>query len=157
MKKNIALLSLLLTLASPVYAAKNTIFVELGGNAAIYSINYERFFEESWGIRVGIGALWDSENTVALVPLLFNKYWGNQNSPHKFETGLGATFGHHHERDRYWGHNYHNIHQGVMGTATLGYRYLPKEKGMTFKFAFTPFFDQDTFIPWVGISLGYAF
>lgn len=45
---------------------------------------------------------------------------------------------------------------GVIGTATAGYRFQRPQGGFVFRAGFTPFFDQNEFLPFAGISFGYA-
>lgn len=134
--------------------ANNCIYLELGGNAAIYSLNYEKNFDANWGVRAGVGSLWLSDEVVLGMPVLINKYWGSDNSNHKFETGIGAVYFTAASSSDLFRHK----HDGdfVGGTASIGYRYLPKTKGMTFKVAFTPVI-KDFFIPWLGFSVGHTF
>ena len=74
--------------------ANNTFFVELGGNALAYSLNYERFFTPKAGVRVG-GMYLQGESDgddvrvgVALFPVMGTYLLGQGNS--HFE--LGAFF-----------------------------------------------------------------
>ena len=46
---------------------------------------------------------------------------------------------------------------GVLGTATLGYRYQPTAEGFFFKIGATPMFNESGVLPTGGLSLGYAF
>jgi hypothetical protein len=133
---------------------ENSVYLELGGNAAGYSVNYERLFpERNLGLRAGLGALWSSHHAAVGVPVLVNKYWGNANSHHKFETGVGTTFFSAGKKSNMLS----SRASQVMGTATLGYRYIPSSNGMTFKAAFTPIFNQNAMIPWVGFSIGHSY
>ena len=45
----------------------------------------------------------------------------------------------------------------IYGTATLGYRYQKPTGGVIFRAGFTPAFAGGNVIPWVGVSVGYAF
>jgi len=157
MKKihNTLLFSLLFSTHSfATETANNSVYLELGGNSVVYSINYERNFDTHWGWRVGLGSVWVGDEFGFGVPVLVNKYWGAKDSNHKFETGIGFTYFSAYTRsifedDRSYG-------QTVVGTASIGYRYLPKTEGLTYKVAFTPLI-QRGFLPWVGFSVGYAF
>lgn len=136
--------------------ANNAIYLELGGNAGIYSINYERFFDNDWGLRLGIGGFAADGDSAVIAPLMVEKLWGNPDSPHKFETGLGIAFASTQHNNYYHHHSYRNT-SSVIGTATLGYRYMPQTRGMLFKAGFTPLFGPGGFLPWAGLSVGYAF
>lgn len=138
--------------------ASNTFFVELGGNAVVYSLNYERFFTPKVAIRVGGMYLQaDDDNGtqvgVGLFPVMATYLLGQGNS--HFETGAGigiATAG---VSDTDIGEDWGD--SAVYGTATLGYRYQKPEGGVIFRAGFTPLYADGNLIPWVGLSVGYAF
>ncbi len=80
----------------------NGIYLELGGNAGIYSINYERIVLESpvhLSGRLGLGLMneqWiidaeDKKGMELLVPFGVNA-WYTLAGVHHLELGLGATF-----------------------------------------------------------------
>ena len=138
--------------------ARNTFFVELLGNAAIYSLNYERFFTPQLGLRVG-GSFLRGQNTegddvsVGFLPVMATYLLGEGNS--HFETGLGigivtASADIEEVDEEFSGSD-------VYGTATLGYRYQKPTGGVIFRAGFTPVFAGGNLIPWAGISVGYAF
>lgn len=142
--------------AGPV--AQNTFFVELLGNAAVYSLNYERFFTPQLGIRVGGMFLRGEDDTgdeasIGLFPIMATYLLGQGNS--HFETGLGigivtASADIDEVDEDFSGSD-------VYGTATLGYRYQKPEGGVIFRVGFTPAYAAGNLIPWVGASVGYAF
>ncbi|HEU4558620.1 MAG TPA: hypothetical protein VFS20_12255 [Longimicrobium sp.] len=143
------------TAAGPV--ARNTFFVELLGNAAIYSLNYERFFTPQLGIRVGGSFLRGetedgTEASVGFFPVMATYLLGEGNS--HFETGLGigivTASADIEEVDDFSGSD-------VYGTATLGYRYQKPTGGVLFRVGFTPVYADGNLIPWIGASVGYAF
>jgi len=138
--------------------ANNSIYLELGGNAAAYSVNYERNFEREWGLRMGLGAFKLDNRVEFAVPMMVNKYWGNSTSGytsnHKLETGLGLVYFTADGKSRI----FNDIHRNTLAaTASIGYRYLPKEKGLTFKVAFTPIVTNSYLLPWIGFSIGTTF
>lgn len=136
--------------------AKNTFFVELLGNAAIYSLNYERFFTPQLGIRVGAMYIQaedeGDEISVGLFPIMATYLFGEGNS--HFETGLGIGIGTAGIETTNLGEDWDSE---VYGTATLGYRYQKPTGGVIFRAGFTPAFAGGNLIPWVGASVGYAF
>ncbi len=79
--------------------AFNTIFLELGGNGLIYSVNYERIMPSDVSLRAGFSYMsvsgasgTASANVSALgIPLTFS-YLGLGGGSAKFELGAGATF-----------------------------------------------------------------
>ena len=139
--------------------ASNTFFVELGGNAVAYSLNYERFFTPKIGIRVGGMYLQADDDAgtrvgVGLFPIMATYLLGSGNS--HFETGAGigiATAG---VSDSDFGEGDWNG-STVYGTATFGYRYQKPEGGVIFRAGFTPILVSGNLIPMAGVSVGYAF
>ena len=154
-------------------SAKNSVYVELGGNGALYSLNYERFVLDDAAIR--IGAMFMSVSASATTsagtssasvswfaaPLMFS-YLGIGSPNHKLELGAGGVM-------MYFsgsGASTFSATASASGfviapTATVGYRYVPTDGGFNFKAGFTPFLiaagGQTTFVPWGGIAAGYGF
>jgi hypothetical protein len=138
--------------------ANNTFFVELGGNAVAYSLNYERFFTPKIGIRIGGMYLQADDDAgtqvgVGLFPVMATYLLGAGNS--HFETGAGIGFATAGVSDSDIGGDWGD--SAVYGTATFGYRYQKPEGGVMFRAGFTPVFADGTLLPWVGVSVGYAF
>jgi hypothetical protein len=145
--------------------ANNVLFVELAGNAGIYSLNYERFFTDDIAARIGFGyisltAYSGSESasaSILFVPLMAS-YMGIGSADHKLELGAGPLFVHASARASGIGSSAANASGfGIAGTASVGYRYVPHDGGFDFKIAFTPIFGAGGFLPWGGLGLGYVF
>jgi hypothetical protein len=145
--------------------ANNVLSVELAGNAAIYSVNYERFFTDDIAARIGFGyisltASSGSEKasaSILLIPLMAS-YMGIGSADHKLELGAGPLFVSASASASGIGSTAaHGSGFGIAGTATLGYHYVPHDGGFDFKIAFTPIFGADGFLPWGGLGLGYVF
>src|SRR5437764_9374142 len=77
--------------------ARNTVYLELLGNALVYSLNYERFVTNDLNLRVGIeyfgisaasGGSSGSAN-LAVFPLTVS-WLGLSKGPHAFELGIGV-------------------------------------------------------------------
>ena len=139
------------------HVASNTFFVELGGNALAYSLNYERFFTPKLGVRVGGMYLQADDDAgdqvnVGLFPLMATYLLGPGNGHFEIGGGVGlATAG---VEDIDIGDDRAST---VYGTATFGYRYQKPEGGVMFRAGFTPIVASGNIIPWVGVSVGYAF
>lgn len=137
--------------------ARNAFYLELGGNALLYSINYDRLFTDRISGRVGVmffGAA-DGESSAGVVgtPIMANYLFGEGNS--RFEAGAGVLLvsgG----IDNVEGYEDEDF-SGSVGTATLGYRYQRPDGGFVFRAGLTPIFSLDGIAPWFGISFGYAF
>ncbi len=146
--------------------AFNTIFVELGGNAVLYSLNYERITAQDIALRVGFsylsltatsGSAGASASAVG-IPITAS-YLGLGSASSKFELGGGILL------ERFSGASStgfgDEIEVGVfvpMATFIAGYRYAPVNGGFNFKVGFTPVYHPDVgFFPWGGLSFGYGF
>ncbi|PJB14147.1 MAG: hypothetical protein CO118_10125 [Flavobacteriales bacterium CG_4_9_14_3_um_filter_32_8] len=159
LKKTLLILGLILTV-NFVYCqedslkeirTKNSIYLELGGNAFIYSINYDRIFftKESLhiGVRAGLFFFPNYEGNLSAIPIEFNLLYGRKNS--FLEIGIGQTFNLTIEDDL------------SASTIRLGYRFQRKERGNGFMFRIAALplcsVHNQQFGLWAGLSLGYAF
>ncbi len=133
---------------------KNTVYAELGGNAALYSINYDRLLLKDVSVRAGIGVFTLEDDlglavSITAIPVTGSYLLGN--GPNKAEVGLGilivsgkldlGTIS----------------DSGVLGTGILGYRHQKEAGGIMFKAAITPIFGHGEFLFWVGAGVGYTF
>lgn len=137
--------------------AKNLLFVELGGNGGVYSINYARFIGDDFMFRLGAEyfafSFLGSEVSVFLAPIVVS-YLGIGTADHKLELGVGAVLG-------YASTTGSELVSGGQGlaygaTGTIGYRYVPHDGGFTFNVGFTPIFG-DGFFPGFGMGFGGVF
>ncbi len=134
---------------------KNSLYLELGGNALAYSINYDRLLNDDFSVRAGIGFFSTDldeggSSSIAGIPILANYLLGSGNSRLELGAGLlivtgsfdlaGAS-----ESDA-----------AVAGTGTFAYRFQKPEGGVFFKAGFTPIIVGGSFIPWFGVSIGYT-
>lgn len=140
--------------------ARNSVYVELLGNALLYSVNYDRLLTPNLAGRVGLMFVTAEDDegdsgTVAIVPVMGSWLWGDGNS--HFETGIGlavatASFDIDElDVDESGGGT------GVYGTGVLGYRYQRPGGGFLFRVGLTPVFTTNDFAPWFGLSFGYSF
>jgi hypothetical protein len=126
---------------------QNSLYVEIAGNGLIYSINYDRVFQDRFSARIGLAPYGSGD---IAVPILGNYLLGS--GPSRLELGLGVTlmsitftfFDSDYGLDR------------VIGTANFAYRYQKPDGGIFFKAGFTPLFNGKGFLPWFGASLGYT-
>ncbi|HEX8361994.1 MAG TPA: hypothetical protein VF613_17885 [Longimicrobium sp.] len=129
--------------------ARTAGYVELLGNGLIYSVNVDHRFTERVSGRVGLAAFGG-----AAVPVMANYLTGS--GSHHLEAGAGALFIYIPE-DRGPEDELEQAGSGgVLGTATLGYRYQPRAGGFVFRIGFTPIFGTKGVLPWAGVSLGFA-
>ena len=146
---------------APEPTGYNVVFVELLGNAGLASLNYERFFfsDGRLGVRVGAG-IWPAFDfcawgcthvpTSVVFPLVASWYVGRWD--HSLQLGAGIAV---YPPPSLFG-------LPVLGTAVVGYRYHPRNRGYDFGLAFTPQFGPSQpgfvgFAPFAGVSLGAAF
>lgn len=148
--------------------APNLVFLEPLGNGLLYSLNYERIFER-WNVGLRGGASYftwavskhggSGNLTLVSFPAVASWYaplWGTK---HHVELGLGATVLYLAASTDSTGTKFEGERAGlgVAGTAVIGYRYLPHDRGFTFGAGFTPLVRVSKFLPWGGFSVGYAF
>jgi hypothetical protein len=154
--------------------ASNSIFLELGGNGLLYTVNYDRLLAQDYGFRVGIGYLGVSSSSpdngngstsasasFLIIPATFNYFFASHTDgkvgSSKFEVGAGIVLVDLSASVSGGGVGSAFSGSGVGGTATIGYRYQPSDGGVLFRVGFTPFFTSKGFLPWAGISVGFTF
>jgi len=146
--------------------AKTAGFIELGGNAGLYSLNIDRIYlykeKLKMSARVGFAPHFNSVY-IEQIYVLENNFILFTN-PHHLELGLGATMQRRYnerpnEPDNYF---WENI---VFGVARCGYRYQKQDDGFFVRAGLTPIFmsnDAEGFHAnyfqfWVGVSVGVSF
>jgi hypothetical protein len=147
------------------FLTRNAYYVEAGGNALLYSVNYERMVAAGLSARVGLSLVpaWipfagddggDGGALLVMVPVQAGYVFGTGN--HHLEIGAGATFGNASmdigslEGKENW----------VFGTGTIGYRFQRPEGGSLFRLTVTPLFIEVLdvgMIPMIGLSYGRSF
>ena len=146
--------------------AKTAGFIELGGNAGLYSINIDRiyYYKENLKLSARLGfaphlnTIYIEQEYVAENNFIFFK------NPHHLELGLGMTVQRrYNERpnqiDNYF---WENI---LFGVARCGYRYQKQDDGFFVRAALTPIFmsndalgfHSNYFQFWGGVSVGVSF
>lgn len=164
--KNTACLLLLAFLCTHLHAQEekpyrepvglNNWYVELGGAAMFYSLNYEKVLAKSTktGLvgRVGLGYNpldYTFLNKVYLdrktfmVPFLASFLYGK--GKEKLEVGLGFTLLAKNINDR-----------EIVPTGALGFRVIETNK-VCFRVNYTPFIRDGKYVSWWGVSLGRNF
>lgn len=159
----VTLLLTLLAFAGEAHAqaAKNSAYFEVGGNAILPSVNYERRFHENWAGRIGASFVsssssgGDSDSTL-IVPLTVS-WIGQPQSNHHLELGGGVTFATGDRQDLFddLGDDDERF-STAFATAIVGYRYQKPGRGFQFRAAFTPVIDSGGVLPWAAVSFGYA-
>jgi hypothetical protein len=159
----LAAVALLVTGGLPAQAqnySRNSVYVELGGNGLLYSVNYDRRFTDHFGGRAGFmifggesDELTDDQVSIAILPVMANYLVGL--GSHRLELGVGLLFG-------VAGADTENFGTastaGIGGvTTTFGYRYQPTGGGFLFRAGLTPFYSDGRPQLWGGVSVGYSF
>jgi hypothetical protein len=138
---------------------RNAVYVEIGGSAYSYSINYERTFSNNILARGGIGVT----NGNFIVPLTAGRYFGNGNHHAEMSLGLAYVHGRINPNDLYQETIRRNQY---FATGFLGYRYQNPDKAFLLRAGYTPLykihdsyspFDDHFWFHWAGISFGYMF
>lgn len=152
--------SAMVFISAPAFAqtprmARNSMFLELGGNGAIYSVNYEYLLNDNTGLRFGGMASpadkddSDDNTSIFTFTTMLNYLAGS--GKHRQEMGVGALFA-------LASDDFKGVEQfdgrGAYGTATIGYRLQPPDGGFVFRIGFTPIMSADGVLPWFGISFG---
>ncbi|HVH41491.1 MAG TPA: hypothetical protein VM925_04080 [Labilithrix sp.] len=146
--------------------AANVIFAEVLGSGLLYSLNYERFVDRwNLGLRAGasfftydVSSYGSTGNlTIVTFPLLASYYLGWRS--HKLQLGLGATILHTKVATDSQGTAFEGERSGtgLAPSAVVGYRYVPRDGGISFGIGFTPLLRATKFLPWGGATVGYVF
>ena len=141
---------------------QNFAHFELLGNAGLYSLNYTRIVLDDFAARIGIsyvalgaGIERAGARADALTIPLTAHYLGVGSARHRLDLGLGALVLYASAEARAEAREIARESFTVVGTASVGYRYLPPS-GFTFNIGFTPIFGP-IFLPWGGMGIGHTF
>lgn len=141
--------------------ARNVAYGELGGSAIILSANYERRIAPQWFGRVGLSVVTgtssgDDDTDVTLVVPLTASYLTHPASNHHFEAGGGVTIAGGDRQELFDSADSDEDFSTAVITGIAGYRYQRPKGGFVFRAAFTPIAGGGDFLPWFGVSFGYA-
>ncbi len=153
-------------------------FIELLGAGGIYSINYDmrtaRGKRNEWGFRVGYERIVANYNdtirgvnestriSFTAIPVVLNYLFGKRKG--FLELGVGATYFKFKGEstsstsiERYQEETFRQSFGSIIGSFNVGYRHVPYKNGFMYRVALTPLLIEDTFVPFIGIGLGYHF
>lgn len=157
-------LVILMTLAIAAFSASaqpssNAVYFELGGSAIVPSINYEHRLNDRWYGRIGASVVTGESSgdtdTTFIIPLTAS-YVNRPASNHHLELGGGVTVAAGDRQDLYDFGDEEESFSTLIVTGIVGYRYQKPAGGFQFRAAFTPAADGSDFVPWAGVSFGYA-
>ena len=157
MFKKIIMTGIATLMLSNVFAQdKNTIYMEGAGAAILYSFNYERQFTDKLSLRVGFSSvplssddsMMSEEVTFTIIPIMANYLIGGGN--HKLAISGGVLQV---SASAEIGDDDYALGDGMLPTATVGYRYQRAAGGFFFKadVGITPI------AGWPGFGLGWTF
>ena len=132
----------------------NSLYLEVGGSGAFYSINYDRLIGSHFGARVGFSYFADlilPGFSAYLYPVSLNCFIGEGSS--KLELGVGMTFIR--GEIRWFGDD--ATGNAIFPNLNIGYRYQSEDGGFLFRIGFTPLITRHYFQPWGGLSAGFSF
>jgi hypothetical protein len=138
---------------------RNGIFLEIGGNGYMGSINYER--KSSNGITGRIGFYFINPKDLIVLPLTVGKVFGKKN--HHIEIAGGFSFGRNSDELI---NRISSTRKFVYLTGFVGYRYEKVNNRIFFRAGFTPLWElydnfsnknPGLFYPWGGVSCGLRF
>jgi hypothetical protein len=146
--------------------ASNVLFGEALGSGLLYSINYERLVDSyNLGLRGGVSyfshavSSYGASGNLKLLtmPFVVSYYLGTPQ--HKLQLGLGATVIYLAASTDSQGTSFGGERSGfgVAASAVVGYRYFPRDGGLSFGAGFTPLLRTSKFLPWGGADIGYVF
>ncbi|RCH56502.1 hypothetical protein DJ568_01190 [Mucilaginibacter hurinus] len=136
------------------------VYLEVGGPGLSISANYDTRFgdhRDGLGGRVGVGYLPAAFFSIVAIPVQLNYLLGKKS--HFLELGAGATYlkiGDDNGNDKDNKFLSFNAITGVMGTATVGYRYQPVNGGFNFRVSANPIVEETVQFTG-GISVGWTF
>lgn len=135
------------------------VFIEIGGPGLVVSANYDCRFSnsrEGWGATAGVGYLPNKTSSLLTIPVQINYLMGS--FQHYLELGAGGTYLKYKSGTVGEFIPFHNeANKQFVGTATIGYRYQPIDRGYNFRASFNPVFDQHSVYAYAGVGFGYTF
>ncbi len=123
--------------------AQQAFYLELGGNGILYSLNYERFVSQTVSLRVGGGYYSVStpngpdvgaSASISWIPLLVN-YLGVGSGDNRLELGVGVVPIYATAAVDTGAAEASSSGVLLTGTASVAYRYIPRDGGFNFKVA----------------------
>jgi hypothetical protein len=140
--------------AQDYWTRRHTVYAEFGGNAEVYSVNYDRFFPFRFkqpifgvGMRIGLGYFpWNkpvsNKKGGLSIPV---ELYGSFGSKHSVEVGYGFTY-----------NRYEKIKPDYDHCYRLGYRYTGNG-GLVVRVAPVVKQKKDRWRISPGVGLGYSF
>jgi hypothetical protein len=146
--------------------AKNAVFIELGGNSGLYSVNFDKIYYYKKSLKLS-GRLGFSPHFNGIY--IEQSYVAEQNfilfkNSHHLEIGFGLTVQRRYNEQIHWPQHFfwENI---LFSVWRCGYRYQKQDGGLFARVALTPAlmskdaegFHANYFQFWAGASIGMCF
>lgn len=161
MKKTLlCIASFIFLTASNLKAQAPQLYAEFGG-PSVAGINFDtRFSKKENGIggRIGFGGFMIDGSGVLFVPVGINYLVGKPATKNFLELGMNLTYVS--AKDNGGEADTENRLADTWGSLTFGYRYQPKEPGVTFRVSVNPIISFKDAVLWPfygGVSVGYKF
>jgi hypothetical protein len=135
---------------------KNSIYLEAGGNGLFGSVNYERQLtkEPGLGARLGVG-FYTEKAFYLTIPVGINYLFELKREGSFIDAGLGVTFVRI-DGELFGDSKNPNGDHFVNFIPSIGYR-RHTARNVMFRASLTPVFNEDAFVPWIGLSIGKQF
>lgn len=135
---------------------QNDIYLEAGGNGLFASLNYERQLTKLPGLGVRVGVGFYTENAFFLtIPVGIN-YLFKLKKPNAFiDAGLGVTWANI-DGKLFGSYKSSNTRSFVNFMPSIGYR-RHTANDLMYRLSITPVINKNTFVPWLGLSIGKRF
>jgi hypothetical protein len=140
---------------------RNALYVELGGQGLLYSINYEHRIGQhlslragftSWSFHGGLLTILGIEKlSMTAFPVMVNYLTSPMKSSH-LEIGAGVMPSFFSGKTLFTGSEGADNQSLLVGTASIGYRYQPPDGGFFFRVALTPLLGRN-----IGYTGGLSF
>lgn len=128
----------------------NNVYVEFGGKAQLYSINYERKVYSINSVKgaLAVGGAYQAALGAWYTGLEHNVFIGK--NIHNLELGAGYNYLFYTDPN--------NASEKSYVNGRIGYRFQPLKKGIMVRMGYTPLFRKNqNVLHWVGLSFGYSF
>lgn len=128
------------------FKGQKAVYVEVGGNGLLGSLNFEQFVTDNMAIRAGAMFFPLHYNPIFTGSIMAVWVKGKKNKPVFLESGVGIGV--------FSGEAFGDDHLTIPYlTVSLGIRYQPKPKGILLRAGVSTFY----WYPWAGVSIGYTF
>jgi hypothetical protein len=157
---------------------RNSLFIEVGGNAFFYSLNYDRQVKvsDTWRLAGRVGIMYvntftDQNRHMMGVPIEFSYLKGTKNNFLEIGLGVTGTYDQYYSFDPRVPIRDSKVQDlAMMAVVRIGYRHQKREGGLFYKVGFTPLagvvFDlrqntnkhtpENFAYPWVGAAIGWT-